>query len=146
MHNKILPPLVDSHCHLDFPDFENDLEQVIERATAAGVSKIVTICTKPKDLKKVLSIVNNFSHVYFAAGSHPLNKNKEDRFSRQELLDLSSHSKMIGIGETGLDYFYSSKNAAEQKIIFKLHIAVARELALPLIVHSRSADLSLIHI
>ena len=146
MNNETLPHLIDSHCHLDFSEFTNDLEQVIERAQLAGVSKIVTICTKPKNAEKILSIVDKFPDVYFAAGSHPLNKKQTDKFREQELRELSLHPKMIGIGETRLDYFYSSENAADQKKIFKLHIATARELSLPLIIHSRSADNDMITI
>jgi TatD DNase family protein len=87
-----------------------------------------------------LDITDRYPNIFFAVGSHPLNKDSVDHFTRDELLTLSSHPKMVGIGETGLDYFYSSENTKQQKENFKLHIAVARECALPLIVHSRSAD------
>ena len=134
------PTLVDSHCHLDFPEFDDDIDNIIVRAKNAGVSKILTICTKPKDLNKVIKIAKNQSLVYFAVGSHPLNKENSDKFTKDKLLQLSKNPKMVGIGETGLDYFYSSENSDEQKQHFRLHIALARECSLPLIVHSRSAD------
>ncbi len=146
MSNSLLPPVVDSHCHLDFADFDLDLDQVIRRAETAGVSTIVTICTKPDNIKKVLEIVKNFPNVYFAAGSHPLNTKAQDWFTKEQLLELTANSKMVGIGETGLDYFYSAKNAIEQKKHFRLHINLARDCALPLIVHSRSADKDMIAI
>ena len=146
MNNNFLPPIIDSHCHMDFPDFDDDLDQVLERARSAGVSKLLTICTKPDNLKKVLTIITSHSDIYFAAGSHPLNKNKKDMFTKDQLLKLTLNPKMIGIGETGLDYFYSSENASEQKRHFRLHIAIARECSLPLIVHSRSADLDMANI
>ena len=146
MSSSLLPPVVDSHCHLDFEDFDLDLDQVVKRAETAGVSIIVTICTKPENLQKVLKIVKKFPNIYFAAGSHPLNTKAQDWFTREQLLELTTNSKMIGIGETGLDYFYSAKNANEQKRHFRLHINLARECALPLIVHSRSADKDMIAI
>ena len=140
MNNSLLPPIVDSHCHLDFKEFDHDLEKVLERAKGAGVSKILTICTKPKNLQKILKIVSSHENIYFAAGSHPLNKNDYDWFTKKELLDTTANEKMVGIGETGLDYFYSTENVATQQKHFRMHIAIARECSLPLIVHSRSAD------
>ena len=140
MTKHLVPRLVDSHCHLDFPEFDNDIDNIISRAKNAGISTILTICTKPKDLNKVIKIVESQSLVYFAAGSHPLNKEHSDKFTKDKLLQLSQNPKMVGIGETGLDYFYSSENSDDQKKHFRLHIAVARECSLPLIVHSRSAD------
>ena len=140
MAKYLFPTLVDSHCHLDFPEFDNDIDSVISRANKAGVSKILTICTKPKYLEKVIKIVKSRSNLYFAAGTHPLNKEKSDKFTKDELTQLAENPKMVGIGETGLDYFYSSENSNDQKKHFRLHIALAREFSLPLIVHSRSAD------
>ena len=140
MKNYELSPIIDSHCHLDFPDFDDDLKETIKRAEDFGVIKMLTICTKPSELKKVLNISETYSSVFFAVGSHPLSIAKGDVFSHKQLLEISQHSKMIGIGETGLDYFYSSENSDEQKRHFRLHISVARETGLPLIVHSRTAD------
>ena len=141
-----LPPLVDSHCHVDFPEFDTDLDAVMARAKSAGVIKILTICTKPRNLPKVLEITDRYENAFFALGSHPLNKNEEDYFTRKEILQASLHPKMVGIGETGLDYFYSTETSEKQKEHFKLHIALARECSLPLIVHSRSADEDMVRI
>tara|TARA_A100001011_G_C14212939_1_gene800710 strand:+ start:63 stop:860 length:798 start_codon:yes stop_codon:yes gene_type:complete len=146
MNKDILNPLVDSHCHLDFPEFDDDLPQVIERAKKAGIEKIITICTKLGNLEKVKSIAERHPIVFFSVGSHPLNTDTKDNFNRKQLLVASSNPKMVGIGETGLDYFYSSKNSIEQKKNFRMHITVARECALPLIVHSRAADEDMIRI
>lgn len=140
MDKNELPPLVDSHCHVDFPEFAKDLDETLVRAKNAGVTKILTICTKPKSLSRVLEITDTYSNIFFAAGTHPLNKEKEDFFTREELLRTSSKPKMVGIGETGLDYFYSKESSEKQKENFRLHISLARECSLPLIVHSRSAD------
>ncbi len=140
MIRKTLPSIIDSHCHIDFPEFDNDLDQVLNRAHKAGVSKILTICTKPANLQKVLTIVSAHRNIFFAAGSHPLNNNAKDRFTKEELLEATLNAKMVGIGETGLDYFYSSTNSNDQKKDFRLHIALARECSLPLIIHSRKAD------
>ena len=142
----MMPTLVDSHCHIDFSTFNADLDETIARAHEAGISKILTICTKPTNLPRVLEIANRYPTVFFAVGSHPLNTKKDDFFTRKDILDVASHPKMIGIGETGLDYFYSSENAESQKAHFKMHISLARECSLPLIVHSRSADDDMIKI
>ena len=140
MNDIELPDLVDSHCHVDFPEFDNDLDEILLRAQKAGVSKVLTICTKPQNLDRVMEIATNHASVFFAVGTHPLNINKVDYFTYEEILNVSSHPKMVGIGETGLDYFYSMSNSKEQKKHFKMHIALARDCSLPLIVHSRSAD------
>ena len=140
MTENVLPPLVDSHCHIDFADFDSDLKETVTRATKAGVSKILTICTKPTNTERVLEITARYPNIFFAAGSHPLNKFEDESFTYKEISILSSHPKMVGIGETGLDYFYSAQNADLQKKHFRMHIELARECSLPLIVHSRSAD------
>ena len=95
--------MVDSHCHLDFPEFDDNIDNIIQRAKNVGVSKILTICTKPKDLRKIIEIVKYQSIVYFAAGTHPLNKKISDKFTKDKLLQLTENPKMVGIGETGLD-------------------------------------------
>ena len=146
MDRNLLTPLVDSHCHLDFPDFDDDLDLVVKRAEDAGISNLVTICTKPQNLSKVLKIVSRYPNIYFAAGSHPLNKYDNEKFTKQELLEASNDPKMVGIGETGLDYFYSSLTSIDQKKHFRLHIELARKCSLPLIIHSRSADQDMIKI
>ena len=132
-------PLIDSHCHLDFNEFDSDLPQVIDRAKKVGITKILTICTKISDLNKTIQIVEKYDIVYFAFGLHPLNVGKEV-VSQKDLTEIATHDKMVAIGETGLDYYYGKKTDTLQKKIFIEHIQLAQSLGLPIIVHSRSAD------
>ena len=135
-------PLVDSHCHLDFNDFEKDLPKVIQRARTAGVTKILTICTKMSNLEETIKIAEEYDLVYFAFGLHPLNVGKE-KITQKDILQIVDHEKMIGIGETGLDYYYSKETTALQKTSFEEHIELSQSLGLPLIIHSRSADVDM---
>ena len=131
--------IIDSHCHLDFDKFEDDLDKVINRAKDSGVSKILTICTKKNNLNKNINICENNDFIYFAYGLHPLNVGKE-KIEIKEILKISNHKKMIAIGETGLDYFYSKENISLQKKNFIEHIKISQKTKLPLIIHSRDAD------
>ena len=135
-----MPRIVDSHCHLDFPDFDDDLASVIANAKAAGVERMVTICTKLKALGKVQAIAEAYAPVFFAAGTHPMSAAAEPMVSVEELLAVTQHPKMVGIGETGLDYHYTAESAGLQKQSLAIHIEVARQTQLPLIIHSRAAD------
>ncbi|MGB3147244.1 MAG: TatD family hydrolase [Paracoccaceae bacterium] len=132
--------LTDSHCHLDFPDFQGELPQIIARAKAAGVRRMVTICTKMGNLAAVQAIAEAHDCVYFAAGLHPMSVASEPMVTRAELMALARHPKCVGIGETGLDYHYSEESKAAQQESLRLHIAAARETGLPLIIHARAAD------
>jgi len=132
--------IVDSHCHLDFPDLLADLDHVIERAKQAGVNRMVTICTKPSKNTATLDIAQQFPEVYFAQGIHPHHAVTEPKLCVDDLLALSMHPKMIGIGESGLDYYYTKETAKSQQDSFLNHIMAAQESGLPLIVHSRNAD------
>ena len=132
--------LVDSHCHLDFPDFEADLPEVIARARAAGVTRMVSICTKLRQFDQVRAIAESYEGVFFAAGTHPMSAASEPMTSVAELVGLAQHPKFVGIGETGLDYHYTAESAEVQKTSLKIHIEAARETGLPLIIHSRAAD------
>lgn len=132
--------LVDSHCHLDFPDFEGERHAIIERAVAAGVTRMVTICTKLKTAPAVQAIADAHREVFWAAGTHPMSAGTEPLATVDQLIALSQHPKMVGIGETGLDYHYTSESADIQKQSLRVHIAAARETGLPLIIHSRAAD------
>ena len=131
--------IIDSHCHLDYDKFENDLDQVINRAKGSGVSKILTICTKKNNLNKNINICEKNDFIFFAYGLHPLNVGKE-KIDTKEILRISDHEKMIAIGETGLDYFYSKDNIHLQKKSFIEHIKISQKTKLPLIIHSRDAD------
>lgn len=134
------PQLVDSHCHLDFADFNGELPQVIARARAAGVTRMVTICTRLKNLPQVHQIVADHDGIYFAAGVHPMSAAEEPLVSVEDLVALTRHPKMVGIGETGLDYHYTADSAEIQKTSLRIHIEAAQEVQLPLIIHARAAD------
>lgn len=132
--------LVDSHCHLDFPDFDGQHEAVIARAQAAGVARMVTICTKLRALAPVRAIADAHAPVFFAAGTHPMSAADEPMVTVEDLVALADHPKFVGIGETGLDYHYTAESAAIQQQSLRLHIEAARQTGLPLIIHSRAAD------
>ena len=134
------PQITDSHCHLDFPDFEGRLPEVIASAAEAGVTRMVTICTKMANLPQVRAIAEAHAPVFFAAGTHPMSAASEPLVSTDELIALTAHPKMVGIGETGLDYHYTADSAEIQKTSLRIHIAAARETGLPLIIHARDAD------
>ncbi|MCF6274031.1 MAG: TatD family hydrolase [Rhodobacteraceae bacterium] len=135
-----MPEIVDSHCHLDFADFTDDLDGVIQRAGDAGVARMVTICTKLRAADKVCAIAEKYAPVFFAAGTHPMSVASEPLVSVEDLVALATHPKMVGIGETGLDYHYTAESAELQKTSLAIHIEAARQAALPLIIHSRAAD------
>ena len=132
--------IVDSHCHLDFPDFEGEIPDLVARANDAGVKRMVTICTKLKNEPSVRKIAEEHEAVYYAAGTHPMSAASEPLASVDQLIEISQHPKMVGIGETGLDYHYTAESAEIQQTSLKIHIEAARETNLPLIIHSRAAD------
>ena len=134
------PEITDSHCHLDFPDFAGELDQVITRANEAGVTRMVTICTRLKNEPSVRAIAETHKGVFYAAGTHPMSVAEEPMTSVQELVALAQHPKFVGIGETGLDYHYTAESAEAQKISLRIHIEAAQETGLPLIIHARDAD------
>ena len=134
------PEIVDSHCHLDFPDFAGELPQVIARARAAGVTRMVTICTRLRNEPQVRAIAEAHEGVFYAAGTHPMSAAEEPLATVDELVALSRHPKMVGIGETGLDYHYTADSKDIQQVSLRLHIEAARRTGLPLIIHARDAD------
>ena len=134
------PTIVDSHCHLDFPDFEGEIPNLVSRAEEAGVKRMVTICTRLKNEPKVRKIAEEFNAIYYAAGTHPMSASTEPLATVDQLIKIAQHPKMVGIGETGLDYHYTAESADIQKTSLKIHIEAARETNLPLIIHSRAAD------
>lgn len=132
--------LVDSHCHLNFPDFKDDLDGVVERARAAGVRVMQTICTEMAEFDEVHGIAQRYDDVYCSVGVHP-NESGETKISTaQELISKTSSAKVIGIGETGLDYHYERSDRDTQKASFLEHISAGRQTGLPVIVHTRDAD------
>lgn len=133
--------LVDSHCHLDFPDFAEELDAVVERARAAGVGRMVTICTYLTRFERVLAVAERFPDVYCSLGVHPHQAQEEMAgVSVARLVELAKHPKVIGIGETGLDYYYDMSPRDVQQACFRLHIRAAMNTGLPLIIHTRDAD------
>ena len=135
-----LPSIVDSHCHLDFPDFEGEISDLVARAQEAGVERMVTICTRLRNEPKVRKIAEQNTSVFYAAGTHPMSAAEEPMATVDELITLTSHPKMVGIGESGLDYHYTAESADVQKESLRAHIEAARRTSLPLIIHARAAD------
>jgi TatD DNase family protein len=132
--------LVDSHCHLDFPDFAQELDTVVARAQAAGLGRIVTISTRVRRHAEVLGIAERFPFVYCSVGTHPHNAHEELDVTAADLARIAQHPKVVAIGEAGLDYHYDYSPRAAQEQGLRAHIAAARETGLPLVIHSRDAD------
>lgn len=132
--------LVDSHCHLDFPDFAAERDEVVARARRAGVGLMVTICTKVSAFDRILAIAETYDGIYCSVGIHPHEAAAEPETDAAKLVELARHPKVVGIGESGLDYFYEHSPREAQARSFRAHIAAARQSGLPLIVHSRDAD------
>ncbi|PZX48243.1 TatD DNase family protein [Roseinatronobacter thiooxidans] len=135
-----LPQIVDSHCHLDFPELAGEIDNVIDRARAAGVTRMVTICTKLREVPQVRAIAEAHEGVFFAAGTHPMSVAAEPMATVAELVALAAHPKMVGIGESGLDYHYTAESMQVQQNSLRRHIEAARQTGLPLIIHARDAD------
>jgi TatD DNase family protein len=132
--------LIDSHCHLDFPDFSGDLDAIMARAAAAGITRVLTISTRVRRLGELLAIVERFPNVYCSVGTHPHHADEEDGISSQELAGLTKHPKVVALGEAGLDYLYDNGSPDAQARGFRAHIAAARATGLPLVIHTRDAD------
>jgi TatD DNase family protein len=134
------PEITDSHCHLDFPDFEGQLDQIVANAAEAGVTRMVTICTKLRMEPQVRAIAEAHAPVFYTAGTHPMSAADELLATTEELIALAQHPKFVGIGESGLDYHYTSQSADIQQQSLRIHIDAARQTGLPLIIHARAAD------
>lgn len=132
--------LIDTHCHLDFPDFEAERDAIIERARAAGVGQMITISTRVKRFDTILAIAEAYPNVFCSVGTHPHNADEELDITVDDLIRLSAHPKVVAIGEAGLDYFYDNAPRDAQAEGLRRHIAAARQTGLPLVIHSRSAD------
>jgi TatD DNase family protein len=138
--------LVDSHCHLDFPEFAPELDAVVARAEAAGVAVCVTIGTTLERYEGVEAVARRFPNVYCTVGVHPHEGDAEPLASPQPLIERAAYEKVVGIGETGLDYYYGHSAREAQIHNFRIHIEAARQLQLPLVVHTRDADADTIQI
>jgi TatD DNase family protein len=134
------PRITDSHCHLDFAQFDGERAALIARAAEAGVHRMVTICTKLREAPAVRALAEAHAPVFWAAGTHPMSAAEEPMATVDDLVALAEHPKMVGIGETGLDYHYTADSAAAQQESLRVHIEAARRTGLPLIVHARDAD------
>lgn len=132
--------LVDSHCHLDFPDLAADLDGVVSRARTAGISRMVTISTRVRRLPELLAIAERFGDVFCSVGTHPHHAHEELNITAADLVAKCAHPKVVAIGEAGLDYFYDKSPRDAQEQGFRAHIAAARETGLPLVIHARDAD------
>jgi TatD DNase family protein len=132
--------LIDTHCHLDFADFEAERDEIVARAHMAGVMQMVTISTRVRKLDGLLAITERYPSVFCSVGTHPNNADEELDIQIEDLVRLSKKDKVVAIGEAGLDYFYDTVKPEDQKAGFLRHIAAARETQLPLVIHSRSAD------
>ena len=132
--------LVDSHCHLDFPDFAAELDAVIGRARTAGIGRLVTISTRVKRHAQVLAIAERFPEVFCSVGTHPNHAHEEPDIDAKALTVIAEHPKVVAIGEAGLDYFRNTSPREAQAAGLRQHIAAARDTGLPLVIHSRDCD------
>jgi TatD DNase family protein len=139
-NDRLAAALVDSHCHLDFPDFAGELDAIVGRAQAAGLIRIVTISTRVRRHADVLAIAERFPGVYCSVGTHPHHAHEELDVTTDELITRARHPKVVAIGEAGLDYHYDLSPPDAQEQGFRNHIAAARATGLPLVIHSREAD------
>ncbi len=134
------PQIVDSHCHLDFSDFDGQHAEIVARAAEAGVTRMVTICTRLRLEPQVRALAETYAPVFYAAGTHPMSAAEEPLATVEELVALAKHPKFVGIGETGLDYHYTAESKQVQQESLRIHIEAARQTGLPLIIHARDAD------
>lgn len=133
--------LIDSHCHLDFADFDAERDELVDRAHASGVKQMVTISTRVRKLDRLLALTERYPSVFCSVGTHPNNADEELDVTADELVQLAeANEKVVAIGEAGLDYFYDTQKPEDQKTGLRRHIEAARRTGLPLVIHSRSAD------
>ena len=132
--------LVDHHCHLDFPLFAAERDEIVARAARAGVGVIVTISTRIRHLPELITLAEAYPNVFTSVGTHPHNAHEELDITVEEIVRLAQHPKVVAIGEAGLDYFYKKSPPEAQAEGLRRHIAAARITGLPLEIHSRDAD------
>ncbi len=138
--------LVDSHCHLDFPDFQSRLPEVLSAASAAGVGRMVTISTHVARFEVYRAMAEAHENVFCTVGTHPHNAALEPDVPVERLVELANHPRCVAIGEAGLDYHYDKSPRDVQQQVFRAHIAAARETGMPLVIHARNADEDMIRI
>jgi TatD DNase family protein len=132
--------LVDSHCHLDFPELASEQDAVLARARAAGVGHMLTICTHVTRFEQVRAIAEKHADIHCTVGIHPHEAGREPAVDAARLVSLSQLPRVVAFGETGLDYFYDHSPRADQERSFRTHVAAARETGLPIVIHTRDAD------
>lgn len=138
--------LIDSHCHINDKQFENDLADVIARAKDAGVIQMICVGTDIKSSERAIEIADKNSNVFATCGIHPHDSDKPDKKYIQILEEFSTHEKVVAIGEMGLDYFYDFSDKKIQKIVFREQLELAKELNLPAVIHNRESDEDLFNI
>lgn len=143
---EIKNKIIDSHCHLNFPQFKGNLDNIIKKAVESGVYRMLTISTKLSEINNIESISNLYSEVYNTIGIHPHECKKYNNLTSDDLMKYTYNPKCVGIGETGLDFYYKNSPKELQEKLFRLHIDVARNSSLPLIIHTRNADIETIKI
>lgn len=134
------PFLVDSHCHLDFADFDAERDEIVRRAGESGVGLLLTISTRVRTVPALIAMAERYANVFASAGTHPLQAGEEPDVSTDAIVALASHEKIVAIGEAGLDYHYDAAPHDVQARVFRRHIAASRETGLPLVIHARDAD------
>ena len=141
-----LPRLIDTHCHLAFPDYAEDLPQVLARAEAAGIDRMIAIATRLDERQALTALAEAHAPIYCTVGSHPHEAERDSAIEVETLLAQAQHPKVVGIGESGLDFYRNHADAKAQERNFRTHIAAARETNLPLVIHARSCDKEMIEI
>jgi TatD DNase family protein len=132
--------LIDTHCHLDFPELSADLGGILRRAREARVQQLITISTRIRQFDKLRTIVERHDNIFCTIGTHPHQAGEEDGITTDEIVKLAQHPKVVGIGEAGLDYHYDYSPRDAQARGFRAHIAAARVTGLPIVIHAREAD------
>jgi TatD DNase family protein len=132
--------VIDSHCHLNFPSLSNDIENIISRCNINGISKLLTINTNPNNFQDHLSLIQDYDNIFIAYGIHPQEVSNKSQFSIRDIENYITNPKLVAIGETGLDYYYSNKFKQKQIQIFKSHIEASKKFDLPIIIHQRGSE------
>ncbi len=138
--------LIDSHCHLNMSDFSNDLDSILSNANQNQIDGFLTICTDLKELEELKELSTKYNNIWYSGGVHPNNIKNFFTNELEKIVNFAADNKLIGIGETGLDYFYDEPKVEMQKDSFIKHINIARNLDIPIIVHTRDADFDTINI
>ena len=138
--------IIDSHCHLNMKEFNEDLDLVVNKAYQENIKGMLTISTKIEEVNSIVAIANKYNNIWYSVGIHPHNVNANFKDINETVSSNINNNKFIGIGETGLDYYYENSNKETQKKSFVNHINIARDLDLPIIVHTRNADEDTINI